>query len=460
MATRMATPSTKPNWRPVFSTPEPTPRDLSGSEPMPAAVSAGMLKANPAPVMTMRQETSNTVASPSSCASSTRDIANNSPADGREDRRTDLLKHLPEERPQHEPHRRHRGDGQRRPQFAVAEDVDHVDDDEEDRAPHRRPDEEHRTGGRHERPDAEQAQVEHGRSGFGLPEPKTGQQDDRGHEQRDDAPRRPAPVVPLDEPEREREEGRPREDDARQVDARLLPGPLVLGDEPEGPGEGDERDGHVHVEDPVPGRILHEHAAERRPHGRRHRSHDAPQGRRHAVLMPGEGAHEDGQRHRHHGGRAEGLPHPEDDEPADVGRQAAGQREAAEHDDPEDEDEPLPVAVGKPPEGEEEDGQPDVVGVEHPGDHGDVGLEIGDHRRDGDVDDGRVEQGHEHAQSHHPQDEPLAGMALVQHAGCRCAGSHYLLLPTSSDASAAHYTAGNEGSARNEDAVSVEAFTK
>ena len=79
MATKMATPNTKPNCLPVLMTPEPTPRDLSGSEPIPAAVRAGMEKVKPPPMITMRQAISPIVESAPSCAIITSPTAKSTP---------------------------------------------------------------------------------------------------------------------------------------------------------------------------------------------------------------------------------------------------------------------------------------------------------------------------------------------------------------------------------------------
>ena len=51
----------------------------------------------------------------------------------------------------------------------------------------------------------------------------------------------------------------------------------------------------------------------------------------------------------------------------------------------------------RPGPAKEQDGEGQAVGVDDPRDPGDTGVEVGDDRRDGDVDDGDVEQCHEHA---------------------------------------------------------------
>jgi len=125
------------------------------------------------------------------------------------------------------------------------------------------------------------------------------------------------------------------------------------------------------------------------------------------VLSLGKGAEEDRQRDGDQRGGADGLPDAEGDEPADRGRQPAGQREAGEHDEAEQEDPLLTKTVGKAADREDEHQQAEVVGVEDPGDTSDTGAHVGHDRRDGDVDDGGVEQGHEQAERNGDQHEPL-----------------------------------------------------
>ena len=88
--------------------------------------------------------------------------------------------------------------------------------------------------------------------------------------------------------------------------------------------------GHVDEEDPLPAvcaAVGDEQAAERGADGRGGGAQRAPQPHGHALLAPGEGPEHDGQREREQGGAAETLAGAEGDQPVDVGREAAEQRE-------------------------------------------------------------------------------------------------------------------------------------
>ena len=90
--------------------------------------------------------------------------------------------------------------------------------------------------------------------------------------------------------------------------------------------------------------------------------------------------------------------HAKTDQPVDVGGEAAGQRGDAEHGQAGEEHQLQAEPVAEAPHGEEEHGQRQAVGVDDPRDGGDGRVQVLDDRRDGDVDDGDVEQRHEHAE--------------------------------------------------------------
>ena len=177
--------------------------------------------------------------------------------------------------------------------------------------------------------------------------------------------------------------------------------------------DGDDADRDVDEEDPRPVAVGHEHAAEHGTDGGGGRPQRAPDADGRALLPLGEGAEHDRQRDGEQRRAAEALAGAEGDQPLDVGREAAEQREERERHEPEDEDALLPVAVGDPAHGEEEDGEHEVVGVEHPRGLAQRGVQVGDDRRHRDVDDGDVEQRHEHAEADDDEDPPLARVTLV-----------------------------------------------
>ena len=128
-------------------------------------------------------------------------------------------------------------------------------------------------------------------------------------------------------------------------------------------------------------------------------------------------AEHDGQRDREERRAAQALAGAEGDQPVDVGREPAEQGEGGEGHEAEDEDALLAVLVADTAERQERHGEHEAVGVQHPGGVGEVGVEVGDDARHGDVDDGHVEQGHEHADRDGDQDPPLARVALLECGG-------------------------------------------
>ncbi len=187
-------------------------------------------------------------------------------------------------------------------------------------------------------------------------------------------------------------------------------GAATLRHQPQRHAEGDGADRHVDEEDPVPVRVLHQYAAERGSERGGDGAERAPEADGKAVLALREHAQEDRQAHRRHGGSADGLSHAEADEHLDAGREAARQGEEGEQDQPADEHALLAEAVGQPTGRQEQGGHPQVVGVEDPRYPRHPGVQVLHDRRNGDIDDGGVEQGHEHAQRDRRQDPPLAAV--------------------------------------------------
>ena len=99
-----------------------------------------------------------------------------------------------------------------------------------------------------------------------------------------------------------------------------------------------------------------------------------------------------------------------------LGRQAAGQRRRGEERHAAHE-QPAPSAeVAEAAHRDEQDRERQHVGVHHPLDAAEAGVEGGQDVRDGDVHDGAVEQDHEEAQAEHGEHGPgaagLAGRAV------------------------------------------------
>ena len=112
--------------------------------------------------------------------------------------------------------------------------------------------------------------------------------------------------------------------------------------------DGHDPDGHVDEEDPRPVAVGDEHAAERGADRGGRRTERSPDAHGRALLAPRERAQHDRQRDGEQRRAAQPLPGAEGDQPLDVRRQAAEQREQREGHEPEDEHALLPVPVRRP----------------------------------------------------------------------------------------------------------------
>ena len=115
-------------------------------------------------------------------------------------------------------------------------------------------------------------------------------------------------------------------------------GALARGNHERGEDDGGDTDRHVDEEDPVPAAVGDEQAAEGGADGCGGRAQGAPEADGHALLAPGNAPSRIGQRDREQGGAAQRLSGAEGDQPVDVGRESAEQREDGEGDEAEDED--------------------------------------------------------------------------------------------------------------------------
>jgi hypothetical protein len=92
-----------------------------------------------------------------------------------------------------------------------------------------------------------------------------GQGDRRDDEEAEDPRRRPAEAVRLDECVDERQQADPGREQTRQVEPLLSRGVPRFRHDDDARDDGEDPDRDVDVEDPVPGDVLGDDAAEQRP---------------------------------------------------------------------------------------------------------------------------------------------------------------------------------------------------
>ena len=229
-------------------------------------------------------------------------------------------------------------------------------------------------------------------------------QDGCGHEQGHDRAV-PRVALTLDEGEGQTEQAGGGEGHADQVELVLALDPGVR-NEGERHRQHDHPDRHVDDEDPPPAGVGHQHAAQRRAGNGGQAGDGAPDAQGGAASIGRERGDDDGHRLRHQHGCADALHGSEGDQQRRVGRQPAGQAGQGEDHDSADEQVALAAQVAQPAGGDQQHGQHQDVGVDHPEDLVERGVQGGDHARDGDVDDRQVEQGHEEPQGQGDQDRP------------------------------------------------------
>ena len=218
----------------------------------------------------------------------------------------------------------------------------------------------------------------------------------------------PAPGARLLKAEHRERHPRGHQHRPAQVERRgmALVGRLGPGDQ----DQGDHRDRHVDPEDGPPG-DLGEIAARERPNAGEHTG-DPEEGRHGlAPLLHREGGHHDGERSGEHHGRKGPLNHPEEDDPG-LGQVAGGRgpaegRADGEAHHPDHHHAPVPGDVRQAAAEGEQGRQRQQVAVHDPlharGRQREVLLEL----RDGDGDDGLVDERHRHREDHRREHQPL-----------------------------------------------------
>ena len=168
-----------------------------------------------------------------------------------------------------------------------AEDVLHVQRDEEEDAEHRQADHQDHDVRAGEGAVPEQRQVQHRHALTELEERRRSEQHGRRDERPDDPCRRPAVGVRLDQPVREREETEPRGDQAREVEPLLLRHVARLVDQQVARRDPEHADRDVDEEDPAPAEVLREETADERADRQRERGDARPDPDRHPALRAG-----------------------------------------------------------------------------------------------------------------------------------------------------------------------------
>jgi hypothetical protein len=130
----------------------------------------------------------------------------------------------------------------------------------------------------------------------------------------------------------DRDCGRRRGEQPEGVEPQAMR-PVGLGEEPPRRGEGDDADRDVDVEDEAPGEVLHEPAAEHRPHGGGEQHRDAEDAHDAAHVLGADRSHDDGHADRHEHAAAESLEHAEEHQLREVLRDPAGHRREREERD-------------------------------------------------------------------------------------------------------------------------------
>ena len=208
--------------------------------------------------------------------------------------------------------------------------------------------------------------------------------------------RAPALLLRRDDGVDEHDQARGDGHRAREVEAPVGHDAARLGDVAQRGERGADPDGDVDDEDPRPAEDVGQDAAEEQAEGAAGAGDRAPDAHRAgAVLALGEGGGDDRQRRGGDQGGAEALHAARDDQHlARVGERVGGRRRAEER----DADQEQPAAadeVGGAAAEEQEAAEHQRVGVDDPLQLLGAQIQIGLDRRQGDVDDRRVEHDHE-----------------------------------------------------------------
>ena len=170
---------------------------------------------------------------------------------------------------------------------------------------------------------------------------------------------------------------------------------------------GDHADRHVDEEDPPPRKARDEHPANDRSDRHSDAGDRSPNGERHTALLATEGVGEQGERNREHDRAANALQSAGQLEHERGLRSAAERRGAREDGEADHPQTPAAEYVGERAAREQQGGERERVGVDHPLQVGEARVQRRLNRRQGDVDDRDVEQQHERAEADGGERPPL-----------------------------------------------------
>ena len=207
-----------------------------------------------------------------------------------------------------------------------------------------------------------------------LHDPPDDEEDHRADQQAQHGGRTPAPALALGDADQQRDQATRQEQGARDV-RRGGRAHRRLGDE--APHHDDRRrhQDRADHEQPAPGEVVDDHAAQRDAHAPAHAEHrrDRPHGDGAAVLRELVADDREAQRE---GGSPHALDDAEGDQHADVGGE--DRADGAEQEDPEADHHQalLAVLVAQPPHDRGADRAAEQVGGDRPGDPGGAGAEL------------------------------------------------------------------------------------
>ena len=174
-------------------------------------------------------------------------------------------------------------------------------------------------------------------------------------------------------------------------------------------------EGHVDVEDPAPGCVSGQDAAQQRPD---HRPQDRRQGHvghGRDQLRPREAAQQDQPAHRGHHGAAQPLQHPHRQQHAEAVGHAAQRRAEGEDAERQSEDPARAEPVGEPAADRDEHGQGQDIGGHRQIQPQRRGVQAGRHVRDGGGDDGGVELLHQEGDGDDHRDDHAQPRIPLRH---------------------------------------------
>ena len=237
---------------------------------------------------------------------------------------------------------------------------------------------------------------------------------DRDREEQDAGDRRPRPAhAALEQGEQEQHAAGAEQHRARVVDP-VLPALDALLEAPPQHPQGGEADRDVDEEDPAPGQVVGEDAAQGGADHRRDRPHAGEVALDLGPLLERVEVADDRHRHRLDGAGAEALDRPEHDQRGHPPCDAAGQRADEEDPDADQHHRLAAVEVGELGEDRDRDRLREEVDGEQPRELGEA-AEVADDRRHGGGEDRRVDRDQADAQHHREEHRPA--LAPQAHRG-------------------------------------------